>query len=277
MGSNMKLFLQYNLPKLFLLLLLMLTVSTAVAETKTLRLYTTTTVRDSGLAAKLIPAFEKQSGIFVEAHATGTGKALKAGRLGKADILFVHAPDSEKQFIKAGYGTQRITVMYNDFIIVGPPNDPAGIKPTKLVSAALKKINQQQNQFVSRGDDSGTHKKELSLWQSAGIAPFGLWYFEAGAGMKKALLIADQQHAYTLTDRSTWLANKHLFKLEILHEGDPELINTYSVISINPDKHPQTNMSAAKKFIQFVTKGEGRNIIASHKVAGEFLFKFNPW
>jgi len=255
---------------------LLLSVSIVEADQRTLRLHASTTIRDSGLSNVIIPEFEKQTGIYVEFQASGTGKALRAGRLGKADILWVHNPESEKQFIKDGFSHRRVETMYNDFILVGPTSDPAGIKQTQTITAALKKIYQGKNKFVSRADDSGTHKKEQSLWKDAGIAPFGLWYFEAGTGMKKGLLTADTQSAYTLTDRATWLANKHLFKLAVLHEGDVKLLNIYSLLSIDPRKHKDVNWDAAEKFIQFVTSKKGREIIASHKVGNENLFKLNP-
>lgn len=254
---------------------LLISSSTILADNEILRLYSAITVRDSGLAAAIVPAFEKETGIFVEVQYAATGKALKAGRLGKTDLLWVHAPDAEKQFVSAGYADKRIETMHNDFVIVGPANDPAGIQTAPSITKALLNIYKQKSRFVSRGDDSGTHKKELSLWKTAKINPFGLWYYEAGAGMKRALLEADKQNAYTLVDRGTWLANKHLFKLTILNSGDAELINTYSLVCINPEKYPNTNKAASKKFIQFITRGKGRDIIAKHTIAGENLFKIN--
>ena len=253
--------------------IMLLSSSTAFSVTESLRLHTTTSTRDSGLMAVLIPAFEKKTGIYIDLKTAGTGKAIRAARLGKTDLLWIHAPEAEKKFIRDGFSTSRTETMYNDFVLVGPDNDPAGIKTAKSIVEALQRIYKKEKKFVSRGDDSGTNKKELLFWKKAKISPFGGWYYETGAGMKKSIIKASDIGAYTLTDRGTWLANKHLFKLSILFQGDPDLINTYSLLPINPQRFPNVNSSAAKKFINFVTKGEGRNIIKAFTINKKPLFK----
>jgi len=243
------------------------------AATETLRLFSSTSTRDSGLIAALIPEFEKQTGIYVDFKAASTGKAIRTARLGKLDLIWVHAPEAEKKVIADGFATKRVVTMYNDFILLGPPNDPAGIKNTKTATDALQKIHSQKILFVSRGDDSGTNKKELFIWKKTGIRPFGSWYFEMGAGMKKSILKASDIGAYILSDRGTWLANKHLFNLSVLFEGDTDLINTYSLLPINPEKFPNINTNGAERFIDFVTRGKGRDIIENFTISGNRLYK----
>lgn len=237
-------------------------------------LATTTSTQDSGLLDVLIPLFEKQSGIQVKVVAVGTGQALKMGEDGNADVLLVHAPASEVEYMKGGYGKDRALVMHNDFIIVGPSADPAGIKG-KNVEQAFKTIFDQKAVFVSRGDDSGTHKMELSLWKKVGLDPKGQsWYIETGQGMGATLTIASEKGAYTLTDRGTFLANQKNLNLSILVEGDKALLNVYHVITVNPEKWPKVNYNGAIAFLKFITSPETQKVIAEFGVEkyGQPLF-----
>jgi tungstate transport system substrate-binding protein len=216
-------------------------------------LATTTSARDSGLLDALLPKFRAQSGIEVKVVAVGTGQALELGRRGDADVLLVHAPDAEKEFVAAGYGVGRRPLMHNDFVFVGPKEDPAGIADETSAVAALRKIAQARVPFVSRGDDSGTHKKEKALWREAGLRPDGDWHLEAGAGMAATLRIANGKRAYTLADRGTFLAHRDRLDLIILCQGDPRLRNFYSVMLVNPARHPHVKAEAAERFIDFMT------------------------
>jgi len=215
-------------------------------------LATTTSTQDSGLLDVLVPMFEGQSGYVLKVVAVGTGQALKMGEEGNADVLLVHAPTSEKELMEKGFGSERRLVMHNDFVIVGPTNDPAGIKGISSAMEAFQKISEVQAAFISRGDDSGTNKMEIGLWQKAGVTPPGAWYQESGQGMGATLTIASEKKAYTLTDRATYLANKGNLQLEILVEGDASLLNVYHVIVVNPEKWPKVNYSGAKAFTQFL-------------------------
>ena len=226
-------------------------------------LSTTTSTQDSGLLDVLVPAFEKQTGYTVKTVAVGTGQALKMGEEGNADMLLVHAPASEKTYMDNGFGSDRRLVMHNDFIIVGPAADPAGIKGKK-VGEAFQTIASSGAPFVSRGDDSGTNKKELEIWKAAGIDPAGqAWYVESGQGMGATLTIASEKAGYTLTDRATYLANKANLQLEIIVEGDASLLNVYHVIVVNPEKWPKINLEGAKAFADYVTSSKGQDIIGS--------------
>ena len=226
-------------------------------------LSTTTSTQDSGLLDVLVPAFEKQTGYTVKTVAVGTGQALKMGEEGNADVLLVHAPASEKTYMDNGFGSDRRLVMHNDFIIVGPAADPAGIKGKK-VGEAFQTIASSGAPFVSRGDDSGTNKKELEIWKAAGIDPAGqAWYVESGQGMGATLTIASEKAGYTLTDRATYLANKANLQLEIIVEGDASLLNVYHVIVVNPEKWPKINLEGAKAFADYVTSSKGQDIIGS--------------
>jgi len=233
---------------------------------------TTTSTDNSGLLDVLLPPFEKRFSVKVDVIAVGTGKALKLGENGDVDIVFVHARTAEDKFVKDGYGVNRRDAMYNDFIIIGPKNDLAGIKGMKNVAMALKQIADRKITFVSRGDDSGTHKKEKSLWKAAGIVPKGSWYMETGQGMGPTLQIADEKRAYTMTDRGTYLAFKNKIELPILVEGDKRLFNPYGIIAVNPAKHPHTNYVYAMMLIGWVTSVEGQKIIANYKKFNELLF-----
>jgi len=222
------------------------------AADKTFILATTTSTQDSGLLDFLIPIFERQTGYTVKTLAVGTGEALAMGSRGEADVLLVHAPSAEKEFMTKGHGRHRLPVMHNDFFLVGPPEDPVHIKGTSEAAAALKAIAQARALFLSRGDDSGTHKKEKTLWEKAGISPQGSWYMEAGQGMGATLRIADQKNAYTLVDRGTFLTLKKTLRLVILVEGDPILQNFYSVIEVDFTRHLKVNSEGAKIFADFL-------------------------
>jgi tungstate transport system substrate-binding protein len=221
----------------------------------------TTSTDNTGLFSALNPPFEKMFNCRVDVVAQGTGKALKTGERGDSDIVFVHSRPAEDKFVEQGFGVNRRDVMYNDFIIIGPKEDPAGIKGTHDAVAALKKIATTKTDFVSRGDDSGTHKKEKSLWQKAGIKPQGQWYIEAGQGMGAVLQIANEKKAYTISDRGTYLAYRSKIDLHILTEGDPLLFNPYGIIAVNPAKHPHVNYVLAMAYIGWVTSPEGQGII----------------
>ena len=211
----------------------------------TIRLATTTSTENSGLLGYLLPYFEQKSGIKTHVIAVGTGKALRMGKDGDVDLILVHAKPAELAFVEAGYGVRRHSVMYNDFVLVGPKHDPADIQRAKDAADALIRISTEQRKFVSRGDDSGTHKKELSLWKSAKVEPKGAWYMEAGQGMGKVLQMAAELDAYTLTDRGTWLAYQQRSPLNTLFEGDPRLHNPYGIIAVNPERYPDINYTEA--------------------------------
>lgn len=258
----------HNRHLILLLVILSVMVSLSACATqpaaKEIILATTTSTQDSGLLDVLIPIFEGRSGYTVKTVAVGTGQALKMGEDGNADVLLVHAPSAEKELMKGGFGVERLLVMHNDFVIVGPADDPAGIKGDVSAVEALVKIASAAAAFVSRGDDSGTHKAELALWKSGEIDPQGDWYIESGQGMAATLKIAGEKAAYTLTDRATYLATRQGLGLEILVEGDPVLLNVYHVITVNPEKWPKVNNAGATAFAQFLIDGE------TQKVIGEF-------
>ncbi|RMF86936.1 MAG: tungsten ABC transporter substrate-binding protein, partial [Nitrospinota bacterium] len=220
--------------------LLLLGEGWSAAQTR-LRLSTTTSTENSGLLAVLLPPFEKRFRVKVDVIPVGTGKALALARNGDVDVTLVHARSLEDQFVAEGYGVNRRDVMYNDFVLVGPPEDPAGIQQAKSAVEAFQRIAKTQALFLSRGDNSGTHVKEKTLWQEAGITPQGRWYLEAGKGMGATLTMADEKGAYTLSDRGTYLSMKHRLQLPILFAGDPRLFNPYGIIAVNPAKHPHVH------------------------------------
>jgi tungstate transport system substrate-binding protein len=257
---------------LLVTLLLAVTLSAQAEPSKVLRIATTTSTENSGLLAVLHPLFEQQYNVRLDVIAVGTGKALKLGENGDVDVVFVHAPKAEQAFVDAGFGVARHAVMHNDFIIVGPISDPAKIKQTGKIELALKRIYDTQSLFVSRGDDSGTDKKEKTLWVSAKLTPKGSWYASAGQGMGAVLRIADDKQAYTLTDRGTYLAQKHKLSLSVLFKGDQLLFNPYHIIAINPNRHSYVKTELAQKYINYVTGAQGQKIIADYKLAGEQLF-----
>lgn len=230
--------------------------------TKDVILATTTSTQDSGLLDVLVPRFESTTGYKVKPIAVGTGEALKLGEQGNADVLLVHAPKSEEVFMQTGAGIDRRLVMHNDFVIVGPAADPAGIKATKTAAAALDTIARKKATFISRGDDSGTHKKELSLWEkTATPKPQGAWYQETGTGMGPTLRVASEKQGYTLTDRGTYLAQRDKLEVQALVEGDKSLLNVYHVIRVNPEKFPQVNAAAAKAWADFLVGSEAQGLI----------------
>lgn len=256
--------------KEFFLLMLVLSVfivSSASAETR-IRCASTTSTQNSGLFDYILPIFEKKTGIKVDVVAVGTGAAIEIGKRGDADVVFVHAKEQELKAVQEGYFVNRHDVMYNDFVIIGPANDPLKIKGTKSAIEAFKKIAENKHPFVSRGDKSGTHTKELSIWKKLGIEPKGQkWYLEVGQGMEKTQRIANEKRAYTLTDRGTWLATKDKDKLDmiIVLEGDPILFNQYGVMAVNPQRHKHVKYKEAMDFINWLISKEGQHTIASFK------------
>ncbi len=239
---------------------------------RVLKMATTTSTENSGLLNVLLPAFEKEHNARVDVIAVGTGKALKLGENGDVDILMVHAPDAEKRFVAAGHGVDRTEIMYNDFIILGPRNDPANVKGMQSASAALARMADEKIEFISRGDDSGTDKKEKKLWAASGVVPEGRWYMEIGRGMGATLTMADEKQAYTLADRGTYLSMKKKLSIVPLVEGDRALYNLYSVIAINPDKYPHARYDLAMEFIKWISSHEAMKIVSEYKVEGEVLF-----
>lgn len=220
----------------------------------------------------LLPKFTADTSIEVHMIAVGTGKALRLGREGDVDLVLVHARPAEEAFVKNGYGVDRTDVMYNDFIITGPQSDPARVAQSKSVAEALKRIRESEHAFVSRGDDSGTHKRELILWQSAGIMPAGSWYREVGQGMGKTLQISNEMDAYCMTDRGTWLAYRGQLELQIVYEGDPPLFNPYGIIAVNPTRHAHVNYADANKLINWITSPKVQQLIGQFKIQGQQLF-----
>ncbi len=244
-------------------------------QKKIVRLATTTSIENSGLLAVLVGPFRKKAGIDVQVMPMGTGKALRTARDGNCDVVLTHAPQAEEQFVSEGWGVGRTQVMYSDFVIAGPAADPAQIKGMKWPADAVKKIAAARNAFVSRGDNSGTHAKEMGLWRAAGLEPAGDWYRSVGKGMGDALTMADEMRAYVLVDRGTFIGFRSKIDLVVLVEGDKSLYNPYSVIAVNPARHPHTKYDEAMKFIEFLTSDEGRKLIGNYKLDGETLF--HPW
>jgi tungstate transport system substrate-binding protein len=260
----------------FTALLVFTAVISAQAQPKTIILATTTSTQDSGLLDVLIPLFEKKAGFFVKTIAVGSGQAMTMGQKGEADVLLVHSPDAEKKFVAEGYGINRRIIMHNDYIIVGPAEDPAKLKGSKPTTAAFKKIASAQALFLSRGDNSGTHSKERSIWKAAGVDPEKeKWYQQTGLGMGQTLNVASEKKGYTLADRGTYLAIKKNLSLDILVEGDAILLNVYHVIEVNPAKWPKVNAAGAKAFSDFMVAKETQNIIKTfgvEKFGGALFF-----
>jgi len=244
---------------------------TEQAKPTTLRLATTTSTQDSGLLDYLLPKFEKKYNIKVEVLAQGTGQAIQTAARGDADVILVHAKKSEEKFVADGDGVKRFDVMYNDFVIVGPKNDPDGVKG-KTLDEAFKAFSAGKAPFVSRGDDSGTNKKELDAWKNLNIEPKGNWYQAVGKGMGDTLTMTSEEQGYTLTDRATFSSMKDKLNLTILVEGDNGLLNPYGVIAVNPEKHPGVNNKDAQKFIDFILSPEGQQLIKDFKPTGQQLF-----
>ncbi len=260
---------------LMLALLAGLLAAAAARAGESIILQSTTSTQNSGLLDFLLPKFTEKTDITVKVVAVGTGQALKNAARGDGDVVLVHAPEAEIAFMKAGFGVDRRAVMHNDFVIVCPENDPAGIRGLKNVAEALREIARRQVKFVSRGDDSGTHKKEMLLWKAAGIDPrpaSGGWYLEAGRGMGATLNMAAALGACALTDRGTWLAHANKGDLAIMVQGDSALFNPYHVMMVNPKRHPHVKAKAARAFIDWLTGPEGQKLIGAYRVAGEQLF-----
>ncbi len=259
-------------------LALTMAASPAAAQDESIIVQSTTSTEASGLYDHLLPMFEEKTGIRVNVVAVGTGQALENGRRGDGDVLIVHAKPAEEKFVEEGYGVKRHDLMYNDYVIVGPESDPAGVKGMKDAVAALKKIAEGETIFASRGDDSGTHKKELSLWKDVGVDPTeasGNWYRETGSGMGATLNTGIGMGAYVLSDRATWISFGNKADHEIVVEGDEKLFNPYGIIMVNPEKHPNVNVDAAQKFIDWMLSDEGQSAIASFEVQGQQLFTPN--
>lgn len=265
-----------NLKNLIVIFTLLFAAPAFAANSSIIRLATTTSTENSGLLAYLLPKFEKICACKVRVVAVGTGKALKLGEDGNADVVLVHARAEEDAFVAAGHGVDRRDVMYNDFIIIGPINDPAKIKGEKDVINAMKKIAESKSRFVSRGDESGTHVKEKLFWKAASIKPEEInkphWYFSAGQGMGEVLAMSGEMRAYTMSDRGTYITYRDKIDLPILVEGDERLYNPYGIIAVNPKKYPDANYKGAMALINWITSKEGQQQIASFKVDGEQLF-----
>jgi tungstate transport system substrate-binding protein len=270
---------KFRISNLFLLILLSLMLlcagiaqAAAPTDNKVIKMATTTSTENSGLLGYLLPAFEKETGYTVHVIAVGTGKALRMGCDGDVDVVLVHARKAENKFIADGCGVKRFSVMYNDFVLVGPKSDPAGVDHDKNIVQALTRIADHKAIFVSRGDDSGTNKKELALWKDAGITPSGSWYREAGQGMGKVLQMAGELDAYTLTDRGTWIAYRDKSPLVIVSEGDKRLQNPYGIIAVSPKRFPDLNNTGANAIIAWITSKHGQQLIGSYKLSGDQLF-----
>ena len=247
----------------------------AVAQDKSIVVASTTSTQDSGLFGHILPMFKAKTGIDVKVVAQGTGQALDTARRGDADVVFVHAKPAEEKFLAEGFGVKRYPVMYNDFILIGPKADPAGVKGTKDIVAALGAIKAKGADFISRGDKSGTHQAEINLWKVAGVdiaKDKGPWYKEIGQGMGAALNTASASNAYVLADRGTWLSFKNRGDLEIAVEGDKRLFNQYGVMLVNPEKHPSVKKDLGQQFIDWLVSPEGQKAIADYKINGEQLF-----
>jgi tungstate transport system substrate-binding protein len=244
-----------------------------VHSPKVVLMATTTSTDQSGLLDILKPAFEKDTGYTLQWVAVGTGQSLKIGEKGDCDVVLVHARGLEDTFMAAGFGLDRKDVMYNDFILLGPANDPAGIAKAASAVDAFGRIFKTASVFISRGDASGTDVKEKELWKASGLAPKGLaWYREIGQGMTQAIQMAEQVGGYTIADRATWLKVKDKFKLTVLYQGDKDLFNPYGVITVNPAKWPSVNIAGAKAFMDWITGPRGQALIAAYKLGGEQLF-----
>lgn len=245
------------------------------SETQPLRLATTTSTDNSGLLAYLLPEFTKSSGHEVQVIAVGTGKALRMGKDGDVDVVLVHAKSAEEAFVAEGHGEKRYPVMYNDFVILGTPEDPAKLKEATDIKDAMSRIATHEAIFVSRGDDSGTHKKEKSLWVAAGIDSKDSWYREAGQGMGKVIQMAGELGAYTMSDRGTWLATMDKSPLTVVFEGDETLFNPYGIIAVSKKKYPDINKAAAQAFIDWMISEKGQKMIGEFKVSDKQLFTPN--
>lgn len=258
-----------------LLFALALTAQVASAAESSILLQSTTSTANSGLYEHLLPVFKQETGIQVHVIAVGTGQAIRNARNCDADVLLVHAKPAEQAFVAAGYGVARHDLMYNDFVVVGPSSDPAKLRQASSISDALQAVATSQSVFASRGDNSGTHKKELSLWQTTATAPDGKvdrWYRETGSGMGATLNIAVGMQAYTLTDRATWLSFGNRQQHEILYQRDPALFNQYGVIIVNPDHCADSNQQSARVFVDWLLGDRGQQLIGDYRIGDQQLF-----
>lgn len=275
-------FFNKHLSAISMVLVMMMVVSLAGCgggiKNKNLTLATTTSVNDSGLMDYLTPVFEKDTGMKLKVVSQGTGQAIKTGQDGNADVLLIHDKASEEKFVSDGYGVKRIEIAYNYFVIVGPKDDPAGLSKQKITAAdAFKLIEQNKATFISRGDDSGTNKKELKIWKADNITPSGDWYVSAGKGMGDVLTMASEKKAYTLTDKATYLSMKDKLDLQIVVSESEDLLNQYTVIEVNPDKIKTVNKQGADKFVEWITSDKALKMIDEYgkDKYGESLFKVN--
>lgn len=250
---------------------------TGMAQAEILRMAVTTSFNNSGLSDVLLPEIQRDTGLEVQLLIVGTGQALRLGEAGDVDAILVHSKSAEEAFVEAGYGTHRREIMYNDFVLIGPQDDPAGIASAPTAADVLNRIAAAQSAFVSRGDDSGTHKKELSLWKGATLDPdtFGAWYKAAGAGMGASLNTASGLDAYIMSDRASWLKFGNKGQLALLFAGDPVLFNQYAYLPVNPERHPHVNASGAAKLEDWLTGATAEALINSYQINGEALFTFN--
>jgi len=244
-----------------LVILALLVLNAGCGGEDELILATTTSTQDSGLLDVLVPAFEDQTGYHVKTIAVGSGEALRLGQEGEADVILAHSPKAEEDFVAAGDGIEREAVMHNDFVILGPAGDPAGVAGAESPADAFARVAESQSLFLSRGDDSGTNTRELQIWKSANIDPSGSWYQETGQGMGATLTIASDKQGYTLSDRGTYLSRKGDLDLKIVFEGDPDLFNLYHVIVVNPERHGEVNAEGARAFASFITSAEAQDVI----------------
>lgn len=260
-------------PLLAVIVVSLLGARACAPEPAVLRLATTTSTEDSGLLDVILPDFEEQHGATVEVVAVGTGQALELGEAGDVDVVLVHAREQEDAFVAAGHGVDRRDVMYNDFVVVGPPADPAGLADTNDVAAAFQRIAAAGAVFISRGDGSGTHVKERQLWEAAGVVPSGPWYQSVGQGMGETLTIAEEQQAYTLSDRGTLIARRSEgIDVVVLSEGDERLHNPYGAIAVNPDRHEGVDVALARELIDWLTSPATQDAIEGFRLDGEQLF-----
>ena len=253
----------------------LLTATPAFAQDKSIVVASTTSTQDSGLFGHILPLFKAKSGIDVKVVSQGTGQAIDTGRRGDADVLFVHAKSQEEKFVADGFGVKRFPVMYNDFVLIGPKNDPAGIKGGKDATKALTTLKDKAALFISRGDKSGTHAAELDLWKSASIdiaKDKSAWYREIGQGMGAALNTASASNGYVLCDRATWLSFKNRGELEILVAGDQRMFNQYGVMLVNPARHAHVKKDLGQSFVDWLVSAEGQRAIADYKIGGAQLF-----
>ena len=255
-----------------LFLALLVNQSAAAEDTRRLKLATTTSMDNSGLLSVINPAFEDVYGVKVDVISVGTGKAIRLGENGDVDLILVHAPAAEKRFVERGSGIERRSVMHNDFVIIGPESDPAGISGADSLEEAMQLLLQVKHGFISRGDDSGTHRKEKQLWRTAGMQPAGDWYLSVGQGMGVVLRMADDKQSYTLADRGTYLAYKNKLSLQVLYENDESLFNPYHVILVNPENHPHVKTELARLYSGFLREKQGQDLIRNFKVNNETLF-----